>query len=210
MITVKFDGTHVGLIVRGKHSESHEPALMAQHADCILSDGSPIGYFGNDGPGSGQGLQPLSGLSSAWSNSSGMNMQGFVADHRRFLSIRPYYVDISLARKYGIISTVLLIEVSSDESRRFEQFWRDLKTNPGTFNILGHNCSTHASKAFRYAGIIAAGIPGLDTPSNLYRQLRRERAATSKSYSGYVGFELDVNGFQLLVKPITNQVDTNS
>src|SRR5260221_10661309 len=43
--TIKFTGDSVGLIVRGKKSHEHEPGLMEQHADCILSNGAPVGFL---------------------------------------------------------------------------------------------------------------------------------------------------------------------
>jgi hypothetical protein len=46
METVTFNGTKIALIVRGKLNTNRDPDLMAQHADVILPDGSPIGFFG--------------------------------------------------------------------------------------------------------------------------------------------------------------------
>ena len=43
------------------------------------------------------------------------------------------------------------------------------------------------------------GIPGLDTPNNLYKQLKAERADRCTSHSGYVGFQIAGNGYSLRV-----------
>jgi hypothetical protein len=101
-----------------------------------------------------------------------MNMKGLVAYYKDLQKIRPMYVDINLAKKYKVTSTVLLLEVSKPQADLFIKYWQNLKLNPGAFNILGGNCSTHASEAFIAANIVSSGIPGLDTPDNLYYQLK--------------------------------------
>jgi hypothetical protein len=42
----------IGLIVRGKQNDSHSPGNMEQHADCILPNGQPVGFFGGEGDAS--------------------------------------------------------------------------------------------------------------------------------------------------------------
>jgi hypothetical protein len=73
--TVTFDGTKIALIVRGKINTNHEPGLLAQHADAILPDGSPIGFFGEGDGKSGSGA------------SVGLGMEGVVYDYNLFLLI---------------------------------------------------------------------------------------------------------------------------
>lgn len=79
-----FDGTRIGLIVRGKFGPAHAPDLMAQHADVILPDGSPIGFFG-EGPAYSGGS-----LGSGSSNRSGMNLRGMVYDYELMRINRRY------------------------------------------------------------------------------------------------------------------------
>ncbi len=180
----------VGLIVRGKTSDSHSPGVMEQHADCVLASGEPIGFYGRDGDGKSGGssasFQPQ-GTSASW-NSSGMNMKGFVADYDELRKIRPYYVDVAQAKKYRVISTMLLVKVTAEQVKLFHKAWMNLKLSPGSFNLLGGNCSTHASIAFVEATILNRGIPGLDTPDNLYKQLKAKYPGKYKSYSGHLGF----------------------
>ena len=171
----------VGFIVRGKLNEEHSPGLMEQHADCILSSGEPIGYFGGEGAAS-------SGSSSGSWNRSGLNMKGFVADYQKMRQVRPFYVDLSLAKRYSVISTVLILDVGYGKAVLFDKFWNDLKRNPGAFYLVGRNCSSTSSRAFVAASILNRGIPGLDTPNNLYRQLRSQLQSKATSYSGYIGF----------------------
>lgn len=185
----------IGLIVRGKKDELHKPDVMEQHADCILPRGAPIGFFGGGGDASsGSSGSSFSGSLKSWGdgpsvswNSAGVNMKGMVADYKTFRKIRPMYVDASLAKKYNVRSTVLLLDVTKSEADLFKQYWLNLKVNPGSFNILGGNCSTHASEAFVAAKIVTSGIPGLDTPDNLFKQLRAKHAGKIRIFSGYIG-----------------------
>jgi hypothetical protein len=170
----------VGLIVRGKQNEQHSPGVLAQHADCILSTGEPIGFFGGDPAYSG-------GSASGSVNRSGLNLTGFVADYNKLLQIRPYYVNATMAKSYGVISGVLIVDTDAAKAKAFDAFWKSLRNAPGSFSIMGKNCSTRASKAFYTAKITDRGIPGLDTPNNLYLQIKR-CAPSCTSYFGHVGF----------------------
>jgi hypothetical protein len=183
--TFTFSGDKVALIVRGKTSHTHTPGKLEQHADCILSNGAPIGFYGEGNDGSG--------------NSSGLGMDGIVYDYSALLRKRAPYVDAGIARGTGSISTVLFVQVSAAEAAAFDKAWADMTSDPGSFQILGWNCSTHASQAFRKAGILAGGIPGLDTPDNLYRQLCVEKASKLSVISGYVGFSAFGKGYMLTV-----------
>lgn len=193
--SIKIGPNTIGLIVRGKTDESHKPGVMEQHADCILPNGAPIGFFGGGGDASSgsSGSSFASSLKSwadgpsiSW-NSTGINMKGMVADYRTLQKIRPMYVDPAMAKKYKLVSTVLLLDVTKAEADLFSQYWINLSVNPGSFNILGGNCSTHASDAFVAAKIVTSGIPGLDTPDNLFRQLKAKHAGVSRVFSGHVG-----------------------
>jgi hypothetical protein len=198
----------IGLIVRGKTGDAHKPGVMEQHADCILPEGEPIGFFGDGGDassGSSGGSASTSASSaagpSASLNSSGINMMGKVADYAELRKIRPFYVDSALAKKYGVKSTALLLDVSAPQAGVFRRFWTDLKANPGMFNLLGGNCSTHASEAFVAAGIVPSGIPGLDTPDNLYRQLKAAFGGKARIFSGFIGAKALAGGkYELVVE----------
>jgi len=201
--TFVFGGNKVALIVRGKTSHTHEPGLMEQHADCVLSNGSPIGFFGagNDGSSGGgsSGSAGSSKSSAGSSNSTGFAMSGVVYDFASLSRFRANYVNASVARGTKTISTVLLIDVSTAEAGAFDKAWADMAKDPGLFNILGWNCATHASKAFQKAGILAGGVPGLDTPNNLYLQLCTEKAGKVSVISGYVGFSAFGTGYMMTV-----------
>jgi hypothetical protein len=200
--TFTFAGDSVALIVRGKTSHSHAPGLLEQHADCILSNGAPVGFYGQGNDGSSGGSSGVGGTSKSSansSNSSGLGMTGIVYDYSLLLRKRAPYVDAGIARGMGMISTVLFVPVSMVEASAFDKAWTDMTSDPGAFQILGWNCSTHASSAFRKAGILAGGIPGLDTPDNLYHQLCVEKAGKLSVVSGYIGFSTFGKGYMLTV-----------
>lgn len=188
METIIFDGSKIALIVRGKVGIGHEPDLLAQHADAVLPDGSPVGFFGEGRGTSGSGAK------------IGFGMDGVVYEYAQYKVHRPYYVDLDQAKRYKMKSTVLVLTVNENEAILFKNFWVNLKTTPGGFWLIGDNCSTHASDAFIKTGIVNKGIPGLDTPNNLYRQLVAIRKK-AKSYSGYIGFQKKTtgDGFDLVV-----------
>ncbi len=150
--------------------------------------GTPVGFFGE-----GQGTSGSGG-------SFGFGMDGVVYDPPLFQTHRPYYVDLSMAKKYKVKSTVLVITVTKDEALLFKKFWLRLKINPEGFRLVGDNCSTHASEAFINAGITKNVIPGLDTPDNLYKQITALRKDVA-SYSGHIGFikKSSGDGFDLVI-----------
>ena len=188
---IVFAGDKVALIVRGKTSAEHSPGKLEQHADCVRSNGSPVGYFGEGGEGSGYIIKAVL-----------IGIQGEVYDLDGFKKHRPYYVDANMARGYGVVSTALVVRVSSSQAQIFDDYWRDLTTDPGTFRLLGKNCSTRASGAFRHSGILASGIPGLDTPNNLYKQLVRQRPDLCTSYSGYIGFTTEGSNTAMVIEDL--------
>lgn len=186
--------TQVGLIVRGKLNDTHSPSVMAQHADCILSTGAPIGFFGDGARGPAS-----SGSSSGSSMRIGLNMKGVVYDYGLMETNRPYYITASVARTYNVASTVLLLDVAREKAVKFDESWGSILKTPGAFYMLGKNCSTYAAKAFKMAGIIKSGISGLDTPNNLYIQLKKQYPSSHKVYSGFIGFVKNGTGYDMEV-----------
>ncbi|PNS11012.1 hypothetical protein COO59_13850 [Mixta theicola] len=178
----------IGLIVRGKRLPTHVPDLLEQHADCVLSDGAPVGFYGT-----GAGYLGVSA-------STGLGMDGVVMTYDDLASPaygRIHYVDATLAKKYNLVSTLLLIKVSETESMLFTAAWNEMKNDPGGFSLLGNNCSTHASLAFNKAGVLPSSIPGVDTPDNLYHQLVSIRNGHTRCFSGFLGFTPATGGFSI-------------
>jgi len=93
---------------------------MEQHADCIQPGGEPIGFYGGGGDASSGSSGSISGSSiNSWKhgpsmslNSAGINMKGMVANYHDLQRIRPMYIDVKLAKRYNVKSTVLLLDVT--------------------------------------------------------------------------------------------------
>lgn len=179
----------IALVVRGKQAPDHHPGKMEQHADAILQDGAPIGFYGTGNDRS--------------SNNVGMSMQGVVYDYDALRKNRLWYVDVNSAVTYRVVSTVLVVEVDNATADKFGAAWDRMELNPGNFNIVGGNCSTHASAAFISAGVVKKTIPWLDTPDNLYEQLVDTIPASKRqSYTGFVGFtQRQGGGYNLVIRP---------
>jgi len=180
----------IALIIRGKHSETHRPALWNQHADVILSDGSPAGFFARDAfMGSG---------------SSGMFLDGMVFDYFDYAMRRKQYVDAGVARERGLVSTVCTLEVDDYTAQKFDYFWRNLQreaqAGEQSFWIAGKNCSTRAAQAFKYAGAMKGDIKGIDTPNRLFETLRLHHGSTLVCESGYVGIERHLGDFKINIE----------
>jgi hypothetical protein len=200
---IVFSGDKVALIVRGKRSDGHSPGKLAQHADCALSNGSPVGYFGGASSGSsGSDSGESSGGLGYKFGAVLIGIRGEVYEMGDFLTHRPFYVNSKRAQSAGVISTVLTVQVANGEATKFDEYWAALKADPGKFRLLGKNCSTRASGAFRHAEILSGGIPGMDTPNNLYKQLKAERADRCSTDSGYVGFADVGNSRAIQIMPV--------
>lgn len=179
MECIKIDHKKVALVVRGKKSDAHDPGISS-HADCLLPGGEPIGYFGAGG------VQTSGNLSASW-HSVGLNKKGQVVDYDRLKKVLRRYTDPNIAQATNTVSTVLVMEVDAIEALAFKNYWKNLTDTSDGFRLLGNNCATHASKAFIRAKIISKGIPGLDTPNNLYSQLLKVKGRKMKAYSGFLG-----------------------
>jgi hypothetical protein len=179
----------IGLIVRGKLGPDHHPDTMAQHADAVLQNGAPVGFFGE---ANGNRF-----------NSIGMDMNGIVYDYSLLKRHREWYVDKNSAVAHRVVSTALVVDVTTQQAADFEAAWTKMAGSPGGFDILGSNCSTHASAAFIAAGIVSKDIPGLDTPDNLYDQLVVALpAGRRQSYTGFVGFTPKAaGGYDMVIQP---------
>lgn len=198
MARINFAGDRIGYIVRGKSDADHDPSVFKQHADCVLSSGTCVGFFG-EGRGWSFGSSDSTGGPSS-SGSSGFGMRGTVYDMDLLKQNRLPYVNAFVAQAYGIQSTLLVINTTQKLAQAFDAEWESMQANPPSFWILGANCSTRASRAFRRSGILSGGIPGLDTPNNLYKQLVQTLGHQTESHSGYIGFEEANQGYTVVVQ----------
>lgn len=184
-------GGQVGLIVRGKRSEEHQPSALETHADVLLSSGQPVGYFGQASPDPGP-MQDL-GLGMPgrvggpdWWSSNDSDADG-VPD-------RLAYVDGQAARDWDWPSTTCTLDVPRETAEVFDHYWVEQSRKEDDFSIAGDNCSTHAAEAFEAAGLIPGGIPGFDTPDALYDELKRIHGDALHCESGYFDFTENEDG----------------
>lgn len=113
------------------------PGLLAQHADCILLNGAPGGFYGGVNAGSSGGGSSGSGATSrkraATSNSSGFGMTGVVFDADAMALNRANCIDRDIAKVTGRVSTLLLVHVSAAEAAALDKAWADLSGDPDLF-----------------------------------------------------------------------------
>lgn len=165
---------HIALIVRGKRSRNRPPPGEG-HADVIMPSGAPVGFFVDAAvERAGAGLA--------------MGVPGQVYGYAQFSANRPWYVNLTDATANDVVSAVLLLQVTPTQSSRFTRAWQAMRARPGSFSIAGWNCSSHAALAFAMAGLVGVEIPGLDTPDNLFHELRRRHASRCRDVYGYLGF----------------------
>lgn len=129
-------------------------------------------------------------------------MRGTVYDMEKLSQNRPYYIDGALAKGSGVISGVLAIQVGEVAAKAFDAAWDEVSKNPPSFWLAGANCSTRAAGVFKTAGILVGGIPGLDTPNNLFKQLATVHAGKCWSYFGYVGFQKSNSGYRVTIESV--------
>ncbi|SFL04809.1 hypothetical protein [Falsiroseomonas stagni] len=176
----------IALVVRHKTARGVPPPGEG-HADVIMPSGAPVGFF-VDAATEDRGTL-------------GMDVPGQVYGFAAFASYRPWYVNLADATARNVVSGVLLIRVTAAEQARFVGAWRAMRSRPGSFSLVGWNCASHAALAFATAGLVGREIPGLDTPDNLFHELRRRHASRCEDHFGYLSFrpresssdELDLN-----------------
>jgi hypothetical protein len=171
-----------GLIVRGKWSPGHHPGVMEMHADVVVP--APGGQMQTKGffPVKGAAPPGTSGRAEAGL----IGVPGEAADMAWFLTYRRAYVDLELAKLQDVRSSVILIKVTLAQAAELRKYWRGLKTDAGAFRLLGQNCSTAAAAGFK-AAQVTGEISGLDTPDNLFEQIRQQYP-DAYMLSGYYGY----------------------
>lgn len=174
----------IGLVVRGMATPGGWSAFEG-HADCVLPNGAPIGFFADthpatesgestassgasvpdSSPGSIRGSTEDLGSSGGSTSLSGGTLSGAftgtVYQYADFLRHRPQYVQRDMALSRHSVSTLLAIEVTSTEARLFEDAWRQMQRDPGQFGFVGWNCATHAGWAFARAGLLTTPVRAL-------------------------------------------------
>lgn len=87
-----------------------------------------------------------------------IGIRGEVYDVEGFKRHRPYYVDATLARGDGVVSTALVVRVSRARVDRLDDCRERLTDDLETFRLLGKNRFAQSSAAFRFANIFAGAF----------------------------------------------------
>lgn len=141
----------VGLIVRYKAARSAPCSDGFGHVDAILPSGEPMGFY-----------------SKTFDLTAIVSADGEVKDYALTAASRPQYVSIKDARAKRCPSVALSIPVTRKQADTVTAEWARYRTSAMTYRAAGGNCATYIAEAWETAGIIKGGIPGLDTPDNLF------------------------------------------
>jgi len=118
-----------------------------------------IGYYGYGGNGGSY-------------NGVGMGLTGHLNwgynDWLNGPTARPQYVNGPAG---GVLSTICQVMVCPSQIAQMNAAAQAMQANPGTFNMLGGNCSTHACSILGAGGVMQSGISGINNPQNLQDQL---------------------------------------
>lgn len=186
-VEIQLDEASIGYIVRGKNGPNDAPGLFAQHADCVLSSGEPVGFFGLAGPGT---------ASASW-NSIAMNQRASALGYDHMLENRAAFVDVVASKNKRLYSTILIIsEIDNLKCSLFNNYWWEKKeAEKGSFapfHLLGRNCSSFAHLSFEELGLLTYSTRGLFlTPNKLFDHLISSSKINKyilTCYSGFIGF----------------------
>ena len=144
------------------------------HTDLVIpgTGGGMVGYFGT-----GQGFGP----------GGGFGMAGFVNN-----TVDEWYRGPAARPKYGqgpqgqVLSTICRIRVCPGEAAKMAAATSAINDNPGTFNIIGNNCTTNACSILRSGNAWGAPASGIESPSEVKNTLENQPGV--ECFSGYTAF----------------------
>lgn len=186
--TLAAERVQIGVLVRGCWGESHEPPIMAQHADMTLPTATGnhrtlVGFFAEPAPATLRGKTSLGSIKPELNEYAGIVYKDAV-----FMAKRPHYYDAPTAKSKKIPSLFCKLEVLASQAKLVMDTWKEWEANPPNFIFLGENCSNKAAISLA-AGHVLSHIQGLDTPYNLYRTLKKIYGSSLKCEAGYAGFD---------------------
>jgi RHS repeat-associated protein len=119
-----------------------------------------------------------------WGNGVGMRMTGYFnntpAEWNRPGIGRPAY---AAGAAGGVLSTICEVKVCPADAAKMGADFKKRKAAPGTFNLVGRNCSTQGANILGAGGVLPGGIPGTDNPQNLIDALVKKHGA--KCFNGF-------------------------
>lgn len=178
----------IGILVRGCWGESHEPPIMAQHADVTLpttagNHTTLVGFFAEPSTATFRGKTMLGSIKPELNEFAGTIYKNLV-----FQAKRPHYYDALIAQSNQIVSLFCRLEVLAGQAKMIIDTWNQWEGSPPNFIFLGENCSNRAAISLAN-GYVLNHIEGLDTPYNLYKTLKKIYGSRLRCEAGYTGFD---------------------
>lgn len=179
----------IGLLCRKQfHPDPYAPRIY-RHIDTLLADGSIV-TFHRLYPAKGVGFWNLF-----------FPVEGKIARYDWLWKERRHYVDIEEAKKYvrngkhvPAVTDWYRFNVTPQQAEALRRAWEKVEARSPTFRLFGRNCATFAGECLMEAGILRPGrfqrgVPGIDRPENLLRQLQKqygtENITVVRGYFGY-------------------------
>lgn len=175
---------HVGCVMRGRPLRLREKKVLPEdnpiHIDCILPKGHLIGYEFDEEAFYAGGYIVQEKLK---------KLDGRICSDE---SVPRHYRLVNEAKKFKILSTLILLEVSYPQAIKFTNYWEKVVQEPPRYNSCFKNCATLCYEAFREAGLIRRLLPPLK-PQKIYHALHSQHAEDPNvqfiTSTGYFGLE---------------------
>lgn len=108
-------------------------------------------------------------------------IKGEVRNYNDLVGLRQHYISVEAAQNaehdgetgLKIVTDLVRIRVTREQADKLRQGWYELKRNPPDFKLLGHNCATRLNDIFAQAGILPAGLPGVDKPEKVLQAIEK-------------------------------------
>jgi hypothetical protein len=174
----------IGLACRYKAGPTARSTDEGGHADAILPNGVPVGYYART-----RRDRRLAILA-----------PGMVRDHRSLLRDRPEYMLADDARARRCPTTFCLVDVGPRAALRFARIWDELTERPPYFVAVGGNCAQVIARALVEVGAMPRRWPPPGSPDALFRALHRARP-DARIATGFAEFVPEGDGYVIRLDP---------
>ncbi len=183
----------IGILLRKQFTEDpcKNPDRVYRHIMVLLPGDRIIGY--NVRPGEIGAFRYIF-----------MNSKGVVRELPRLKEIRRHYIDADYAQKVTykgrenlhMVTVWVKLKVTPEQAQRLTECWEELKENTPPFRLWGNNCASRAAECFVKAGILPWGLPGVDRPASVLKEVMRHYPDTTTE-EGYFGFDINNKAFMI-------------
>lgn len=171
----------IGLLLRRQYCANPRRRRMFRHIDTLLADGSIVGF---------NTAGPCNALIRAF-----VGTDGAVRRNDWMVGDQAHNADIEAARNFhfeGVLMPFVTlwvrIPVTPRQADALAEAWVEMEKDPPFFRLLNRNCATRAAQALVQAGIIPRGIPSIETPGNLMREMKRIYGDDLRFEEGFFGY----------------------